>query len=119
MICSRCSADISGQEVYQHAGRTLCEDCYIDAVSAPKTCDPWAVYAATRTVTKGDSLTPELKRILDLIKTDGPISLERICGELSLDEREFQASFSTLRHMELAQAYKQDGQVLYIPFKKQ
>jgi predicted transcriptional regulator len=118
MICGKCTANIPGQDIYEHAGWTLCEDCYIDAVSAPKTCDPWAVYAATRTTTKGENLTPELKRILDLIKTNGPISLERICSELSLSEQEFRTHFSTLRHMELAQACKQDDQVLYIPFRK-
>ena len=118
MICTRCNAKISRQEEHKHAGRTLCEDCYIDAVSAPKTCDPWAVYTATRTDSKGESLTPKQQRILSLIKAQGPLALEQICNELSIDEQEFRTNFSTLRHMELAQACKKEGLVFYIPFQK-
>ena len=118
MNCDKCTAGISGQDVYQHAGRTLCEDCYIDALSVPKTCDPWAVYAATRTTTKGERITPELKRILDLLKKSGPLSFEQICSELTLSEQEFHTRFSTLRHMELAQGRKQGDQVVYLPFRK-
>ncbi|SHO44508.1 hypothetical protein SAMN02745220_00773 [Desulfopila aestuarii DSM 18488] len=118
MLCSKCTSAVLEQDIYEHAGQTLCEDCYIDAVSAPKTCDPWAVYVATRTKSKGDTLPADLQRILDVITASGPISLEQICSQLALDEREFRARFSTLRHMELAQVCKVEGQVLYIPFQK-
>jgi len=118
MICSKCTSAIPEQDIYEHAGHTLCEDCYIDAVSAPKTCDPWAVYAATRTKSKGSTLPSDLQRILDLITADGPVSLEQICSQLTLSEEEFRSRFATLRHMELAQACKTEGQVLYIPFQK-
>jgi hypothetical protein len=118
MICGKCRAEVSGQNGHEHAGRTLCEDCYIDVVSAPKTCDPWAVYSATRTVAKGESLTPDQCRIVDLLKSKGPLSVEQICAELSLEENDFRSNFSTLRHMELAQACKKDGRVVYLPFAK-
>jgi len=118
MICNKCSAAVSGQDVYEHAGQTLCEDCYIDAVSSPKTCDPWAVYAATRTKSKGDTLPTALQQLLDLISSDGPVSLDQICSRLTISEEEFRSNFSTLRHMELAKACKIEGQVLYIPFQK-
>ena len=26
--------------------KKLCDDCYMDALSPTKTCDPWAVYTA-------------------------------------------------------------------------
>jgi len=118
MICSKCTSDVPEQDIYEHAGQTLCEDCYIDTVSAPRTCDPWAVYTATRTKSKDDTLPSDLQRILDMVAADGPVSLEQICSQLTLSEEEFRSSFSTLRHMELAQACKIEGQVLYIPFQK-
>jgi hypothetical protein len=116
MICGKCTVPLSEDSVHEHVGIILCDDCYIDAVAAPKTCDPWAVYTATRTVSKGESLTPDQKRILDVITGKGPLTLEQICRELTLSERDFRSNFSTLRHMELAQACKKEGQIWYIPF---
>jgi hypothetical protein len=118
MICNKCTLAVPEQDIYEHAGKILCEDCYIDTVSAPKTCDPWAVYTATRTKSKGDTLPTDLQRILDLVRADGPVALEQICSQLDLSEEEFRSRFSTLRHMELAQACQMEGQVRYIPFQK-
>jgi hypothetical protein len=116
MICGKCAAALAEDNVHEHVGLSLCDDCYIDAVSAPKTCDPWAVYAATRTVSKGESLTSDQKRILDVITAKSPLTLEQICRELTLSEDDFRTNFSTLRHMELAQAMKKEEQIVYIPF---
>ena len=119
MLCGKCAGEISGLSGHGHAGLILCEDCYIDAVSVLKTCDPWAVYSATRTVSKGESLTVIQKRILELIQAKTPRTLEEICHELTLSEQEFRSNFSTLRHMELTQACKKEGQVYYVLFTKQ
>lgn len=100
MICNRCAVPLLKEDSYEQAGRVLCEDCYINAVSAPKTCDPWAVYTATRPKSKDASLPRELQGILDLLQDKGPLSLEQICSELDLSEERFRASFATLRHME-------------------
>lgn len=115
MICEKCKAEVSEQDVHEHAGLSLCDECYIDMLAAPKTCDPWAVYSATRTPAQ---ITSAQQKIVDLINTKGPLSAEQICSALNIDERDFQSNFSTLRHMELAKACKQDGQILYIPFAK-
>lgn len=116
MICGKCAAAVAEDSVHEHVGLSLCDDCYIDAVSAPKTCDPWAVYSATRTVSKGESLTSDQQRILDVVTARGPLTLDQICRELTLSEQDFRSNFSTLRHMELAQACKKEGQIMYIPF---
>lgn len=118
MICGKCATALAEDSVHEHVGLILCDDCYIDAVSAPKTCDPWAVYTATRTVPKGESLTSDQRRILDAITAKGPLTLDQICFELTLSEQDFRSNFSTLRHMELAQATKKEGQILYIPFAR-
>lgn len=118
MNCDKCSIKITEHDQHEHAGLTLCEDCYIDAVSAPKTCDPWAVYSATRTTSKEETLTAEQKIILDAIKTSGPLTLTKICEQIEMSEEEFRSNFATLRHMELAQACQRDGQIYYILFEK-
>jgi hypothetical protein len=46
MKCDRCSQTIDPNEAQEHFGQNLCEDCYMDALSPAKTCDPWAVHSA-------------------------------------------------------------------------
>ncbi|MEE4241469.1 MAG: hypothetical protein V2I36_08380 [Desulfopila sp.] len=116
MKCSKCSTAIPPQAGYDHAGETLCEDCYIIVLSAPKTCDPWAVYSATRTASKGECLTTDQQRILDLVCSRGPISQTQICSELALTEDDFKSAFSTLRHMERLKGTRQDGEIFFVPF---
>jgi recombinational DNA repair protein (RecF pathway) len=41
--CARCGKKIEKQQCYEYRGSALCEDCYMDILSPPKACDPWAV----------------------------------------------------------------------------
>jgi hypothetical protein len=116
MKCEKCGDDLSPQEAREFAGKNLCDDCYLDAVAMPKTCDPWAVYSAKNSVSQEMVLTSEQQRILDHIKTRGPLTLEQICGELKLSEQEFRNNFATLRHMELARGFKRGEQVCFTLF---
>lgn len=119
MKCEKCAAEISASDAREHAGITLCEDCYIDAVATPRTCDPWAVYSAKNTASQDPTLTPEQQRILDVIKAKGPLTLEQICAELDISEDKFRTNFSVLRHMELARGCKMGGQVCFALFDDQ
>ena len=116
MKCGKCTAEMTPADAYEHAGQTLCEDCYMDVMTAPKACDPWAVYSATRTASQDMTLTSLQEKMLEMVKTQGPLSQERICSELGLSEAEFRANFVTLRHMELARACKINGEVHYTIF---
>ena len=118
MKCDKCSSEIPSGDDYEHSGRTLCEDCYLDVVAAPKTCDPWAVYSAKNTMAQEAeaALTPGQQKIFDLIKANGAMQLERICTELGITEEEFRRDFATLRHMELAGACKEGEQVCFTLF---
>ena len=49
MKCQKCQREVPENDSFTHRGETLCEDCYIDVMSPAKSCDPWAVYSATRT----------------------------------------------------------------------
>ena len=46
MRCDKCKEIIEEGEERELHGQTLCEDCYIDALSPAKACDPLAVYSA-------------------------------------------------------------------------
>ena len=116
MKCDKCGVEVSAEEKFEHAGHTLCEDCYLDIVTIPKTCDPWAVHSAKSTPQLSDGLTAEQQELLDLIKKNGPLTAEEICTELSIDISEFQRNFATLRHMELARGFKKGEQVYYTLF---
>lgn len=117
MKCSKCGKALNQGDTYQHAGQTLCEDCYFDIMATPRVCDPWAVYSAKKMSKDKSSLTPLQKRILSLIEKR-PLTAEEICHELNITESEFRANFAALRHMELAKATKQGGKVYYVPFKQ-
>ncbi|MDX9817370.1 MAG: hypothetical protein RBT16_00540 [Desulfococcus multivorans] len=104
MKCEKCGAEMTPEDTYDHAGSKLCEDCYMDVMTAPKACDPWAVYSATRTASQDMRLTPLQEKILKTIKVRGPLSQAQICGELAISEAEFRDNFVTLRHMALARA---------------
>jgi transcription initiation factor IIE alpha subunit len=116
MKCEKCEVEVSAEEKFEHSGHTLCEDCYLDIVTIPKTCDPWAVHSAKNTALVSDSLTAGQQEILDLIKKNGPLTAEEICAELSIDSNELQRNFATLRHMELARGFKKGDQVYYTLF---
>ncbi|WP_373498755.1 hypothetical protein [Desulfococcus sp.] len=117
MKCEHCAADIAAPDAHEHAGRTLCEDCCLDVLTAPRACDPWAVYSATRTASREKSLTPLQERMLNLFRAEGPLSQERICSGLGISEAEFRDTIAPLRHMELARACKVGGAVRYTRFE--
>jgi len=117
MICDRCKETIhDGDDIFDHYGKNLCEDCYIGAVQPPRSCDPTAVDSArsTRTLlgqsgTQG--LTPLQKRIYDLICEKGKIPREELFMSFELPQWEMEKQFAILRHCELVRATKEDGKI--------
>jgi len=119
MQCDKCQADIEPNEVYSLHGMTLCEDCYLDQVARPKTCDPWAVYMAKQTGGDESSLTQLQQSLLEYIQKSWPVSKERICSDLGLTDDDFQTNFSVLRHLELARACQVNGEKRFLPFQEE
>ena len=71
MECERCQDSIEPGEEREYAGRVLCEDCYMDALSPAKTCDPWAVHSAKSFARAGGGaplLNPLQKEILEYLQ---------------------------------------------------
>jgi hypothetical protein len=116
MKCKKCGTTITAADSHQHAGETVCDECYMDLMAAPKACDPWAVYSAKRTMERQPTLTPLQEQMLALVRSRGPLSAEEICQELRITGEEFQSNFVTLRHMELAKGRKKGDQVYYTFF---
>lgn len=118
MRCDECNATIDPNEVREHLGRKLCEDCFMVALSPMKTCDPWAVHSA-KTYEKhaGDDrpLTPLQEDILRILKAEGPIEpavlQQKLDGDNTLDD--LQRAFSSLRHMEKVRGEKRGDRVFW------
>jgi len=116
MECDRCRTAIEDGEERDHRGLTLCEDCYIDAMSPLRTCDPWAVHSAKsleRHTGATPILTPVQEEIMRILQETGEIEpaalLELFNGNLT--QPQLEREFASLRHMEKVRGQKKDGKV--------
>lgn len=118
MKCDKCGNAIESGEERSHQNLTLCEDCYMIALSPMKTCDPWAVHCAKGfdKYTNGTNQMTDLQTaILQILKTDGamePTTLLERLGE-NIEIVDLQREFSTLRHMEKVKGEKRGNKVLW------
>lgn len=121
MKCSRCGSEISEGQSYEYTGERLCEDCYIDIRYPVKACDPWAVYAATRSressgLAGTDGLTELQKEICEFVKSNGKVSGEDIMKNFGLTQSEVQTQAAVLRHCELVKGHKEGDKVYLVSF---
>ncbi len=119
MNCEKCGAEITAAETRDHAGQKICEDCYLDLVAQPKTCDPWAVYMAKNEMGSRAELTELQQKILELLNSQGPLMAQQVCDQLAITESQFQSNITSLRYMELARAFPRNGQIFYTLFDDQ
>jgi hypothetical protein len=114
MECQKCGQIIEAGEEREMHGQSLCEDCYLDAVSPVKACDPWAVHSAKRLEQTGavDQFTDLQKKILTFLKESGPARPEVVCRKLNIPPKEFEREFASLRHMEKARGEKVGDQIV-------
>lgn len=116
MNCQQCGGSMEPDEMREFGGKELCEDCYIDAISPAKTCDPWATYTASRLDTQ--ELNPAQEAILARIDQSGEATLGELLEHTGLEEKDFVREFAALRHMELAKAAQRPGnQKVFVRFK--
>ena len=71
------------EESFQQAGQTLCEDCYMDVMTAPKACDPWVVHTAKDLAGKEFTLMPTQQKVLDLITNNALLPLRESATNLA------------------------------------
>jgi hypothetical protein len=104
MKCDKCESPIESGDEREHAGQMLCEDCYMDALSPVKACDPWAVYSAKSMSSDDRSLTTLQEKILAVLRETNGIELEPLADKLGISLNELQREIATLRHMEKLRA---------------
>lgn len=112
MQCDKCSAPINDGEQCQLRGSTLCEDCYMVALSPAKACDPWAVYCAKSTIQSGGAgaqLSETQEKILQILNDTGGIEPAELMARLGLRAADFDREIATLRHMEKLRAELREG----------
>ena len=117
MKCEKCGKSINQGQEYDHYDKLLCEDCYMDALSPARTCDPWAVHSAKSLAKAGDGLSHQVTRIqeeiLCILKETGGLEPQSLLRRLKLSESEFQREFAALRHMEMVRAEMRDGKKVF------
>jgi hypothetical protein len=116
-ICAQCRAPLSGADAREAAGKILCEDCYLDALSVNRTCDPWALHLATSDKLRtGVRLSDLQQKLFGLVQERQEISFPDAARALSLKEEELRQEFAVLRHMELLRACRKDDLILITLF---
>lgn len=119
--CQKCQREVPEAETHQHLGQTLCDDCYIDALSPAKPCDPWAVYAAT-SARRGaglvgiQGLTPLQKDICRFLEERGKATPAEVMQRFDLSQGELERLVATLRHCELLRGQKEGDTIYLVPF---
>ena len=116
--CAKCGTVFEISEAREHHGQSLCEDCYLDAMSPIVVCDPWAVHTAKslKDLPGGQSLTPLQQKLYDLVKEKGEVPIPEAAAHLGLTEDGLRREFAPLRHMEKLRACKRDDLVLLTLF---
>ena len=119
--CARCGEGVAKEETYGHRGQELCEDCYMGALQAPKTCDVAATQHAVKhrqstgqTGTEG--LLPLQKQIHDYISDNGMVTREQVMESLGIPDWELEKQIAVLRHCELVKGKKFEGKVYLVLF---
>jgi DNA-directed RNA polymerase subunit RPC12/RpoP len=115
--CSKCWKTLENNECYEHQGKVFCEDCYMDILSPPKACDPWAVHSA-QTFLKGkdklSTLTPLRLNIVNYLKGKGEATMEEMTENLKLNEEALRREFAVLRHMRELRETRKNGKIFCI-----
>ncbi len=102
MLCKKCQRPLEPEDAREHAGSLLCEDCYMDALSPARTCDPWAVYTASRL--SEQTVNPAQEAILKMIDRQGQATAQELMAAAGLSPKELEREIASLRHMEMIRA---------------
>jgi len=111
VTCDRCGSDIPEGEDREHYGKLLCEDCYMDALSPTRTCDPWAVHSAKQLGdrTGGLQTNPLQKKILEALAETGGMEPGDLAQRLEIKLVDLDRETASLRHMEKVRGELREG----------
>ena len=112
MQCDRCGVPIPTGDEMEHYEETLCEECYMRALSPARACDPWAVRSA-QTLSQIDeeysALSATQAKILQVLAETGGAAPQVVAQQLGMSLAELEREFATLRHMEKVRGQMRDG----------
>jgi hypothetical protein len=110
MECERCGDAIEEGEERDFHGQILCEECYMDALSPARACDPWAVHTA-KSLLKGEGveLNPIQEKILDILEETGGVEPKILAERLQLKPSALERELAALRHVEKVRGELKDG----------
>lgn len=112
MKCDRCGQQVVAGDEMDYYGQTLCEDCYMHAMSPNRACDPWAVRSA-QTLSRFDDgyadISPIQAQILQILGETGGVEAVVLTQMLQMKASELERELATLRHMEKIHAKMQAG----------
>jgi hypothetical protein len=117
MKCDRCGEQIPAGEETEHHGRTLCEECYMQALSPSIGCDPWAVQSAKNLSQMGTThtgLSTKQTEILEILEETGGLTPMNLAERLQLRLPELEREMATLRHMEKIRGKMENGKAIII-----
>lgn len=111
MICEKCQRETPEEDSHDHFGQMLCDDCYMDALSPTRSCDPWAVHSAKRLEASGGGVTVNetQQRIIQFLTDKGDAEPGEVIRELKIEENQFLREVAALRHAEKVRATLKDG----------
>jgi hypothetical protein len=103
MKCDRCGEEIPLEEDMEYHGQTLCEVCYMRALSPVRACDPWAVRSAQvlSQMNAGNvHLSDTQEKILAVLAETGGLEADKLADRLGMKMSDLEIELATLRHME-------------------
>lgn len=116
MKCEKCGQDIREGEEHDYNDQAICDDCYMDALSPTRTCDPWAVYTAKSISDKASGalqLNDIQTKILDILEETGGLEFSVLVERIGEDHRAVEREFAALRHIEKVRAeMREDKKVM-------
>lgn len=117
MKCDRCGEQIPTGEETEHNSQILCEECYMQALSPSRACDPWAVRSAQMLSQKQEArvvLRPIQSLILQVLRENGGLEPSALAKKVDMKLPELERELATLRHMERIRGKRQAGKTLII-----
>jgi hypothetical protein len=112
MNCDKCGDAIEVGEERELHGRTLCDDCYMDALSPARACDPWAVHSAKSFMKQSiedPGVNPTQAKILDILQESGGVEAKILVERLQIKPSDLERELASLRHMEKVRGELRDG----------
>jgi len=117
--CQSCGKEIPEDGCLISEGKTLCEDCYMDAGQRIRVCDPWGersklIFRESHGLTGTEGLTELQKSIYEFVKNHGKATREELAKEFGLKAIEMENEFAILRHCQLLKGKKEDDKVYLV-----